>query len=154
MSVLASAALVGCGGAPDTVSTAEVTPGTTVSPPRYLALVREAVAAARAASIRLDGLPGAPTPQQARTAAAGLAAAAARAGLAARQISAARLDDQRLEEQRRAVGPLYVAFAAELARAAQSAASGDVTGMREAVSAAAVQAGRINVASGTRGSAS
>ena len=44
MAGLASAVLAGCGGDPDPVPTAEVSPGTTVSPPRYLALVREAVA--------------------------------------------------------------------------------------------------------------
>ena len=154
MAGLASAVLAGCGGDPDPVPTVEVSPGTTVSPPRYLALVREAVASARAAAIRLDALPDRPTPQQARSAAPGLAAAAARSEAAARQISAARLDDQRLEEQRREIGPLYVAFASELARAARAAEAGDVQAMREGVSAAAVQAGRINEASAAGGSAS
>lgn len=151
---LASAVLAGCGGDPDPVPTAEVSPGTTVSAPRYLALVREAVASARAAAIRLDALPEKPTPQQVRNAAPGLAAAAARSEAAARQISAARLDDQRLEEQRREMGPLYVAFASELAGAARAASSGDVVAMREAVSAAAVQAGLINEASAPGGTAS
>ncbi len=145
--MLAAAPLVGCGGSPEPVSTAEVAPGTTVSPPRYLALVREAVAAARAASIRLDALPDAPTPQQARRAAPGLTAAAARSEAAARQISAARLEDQRLEDQRRAIGPIYVAFAASLVRGAQAAQAGNVQAMREAVAAAAVDAGRIHEAS-------
>jgi hypothetical protein len=129
------------------VPTAEVAPGTTVSPPRYLALVREAVASARAAAIRLDALPDRPTPQQVRTAAPGLSAAAAR------QISAARLEDQRLEDQRRKIGPLYVAFASDLARAARAATTGDVAAMREAVTAAAVEAGRINEASAAGGTA-
>lgn len=133
--------------------TAEVAPGTTVSPPRYLALVREAVASARAAAIRLDALPDRPTPQQVRTAAPGLSAAAARSEAAARQISAARLEDQRLEDQRREIGPLYVAFASDLARAARAAAAGDVAAMREAVTAAAVEAGRINEASAAGGTA-
>ena len=89
------------------MSTREVAPGTTVSPPRYLALVREAVAAARAAEIRLDALPAAPTPDQVRKAAPGLRAAAARSTAAARQISAARLEDLRLEEQRQ-IGRAHV----------------------------------------------
>ncbi|MGB1377024.1 MAG: hypothetical protein ACPG7S_04270, partial [Miltoncostaeaceae bacterium] len=80
--------LAACGGTPEPVPTAEVTPGTTVSPPRYMALVREAVAAARAAAIRLDALPDAPTAEQARAAAPGLVAAAARSEAAARQIAA------------------------------------------------------------------
>lgn len=151
---LAAAGFTGCGGDPAPVSTAEVSPGTTVSPPRYLALVREAVASARAAAIRLDALPDRPTPQQARSAAPGLVAAAARSEAAARQISAARLDDQRLEEQRRAMGPLYVAFASDLARAARAAQAGDVATLREGVSAAAVQAGRIHEASAAEGTAS
>ena len=147
VAVLGAGALAGCGGAPEPVPTSEVSPGSTVSPPRYMAMVREAVAAARAAAIRLDALPDAPTPAQAKRAAPGLAAAATRAELAARQISAARLDDQRLEEQRREVGPLYVTFAASLRKAAQSAAEGDVAAMGQAVSQAAVQAGRIHEAS-------
>lgn len=154
MAGLASAVVAGCGGDPEPVPTTEVSPGTTVSPPRYLALVREAVASARAAAIRLDALPDQPTPQQARGAAPGLAAAAARSEAAARQIAAARLDDQRLEEQRRRIGPLYVAFASELARAARASGNGDVPAMREHVSAAAVQAGRINEASAAGGAAS
>ena len=147
VAALGAGALAGCGGAPDPVSTGEVAPGTTVSPPRYMAMVREAVAAARAASIRLDALPDAPTPAQARRAAPGLAAAATRADLAARQISAARLDDQRLEAQRRELGPLYVGFAAALRKSAQAAASGDIPAMAQSVSQAAVQAGRIYEAS-------
>lgn len=139
--------LAGCGGSPDPVSTAEVAPGTTVSPPRYLALVREAVAAARAASIRLDAIPDAPTAAQLTRAAPGLSAAALRSEAVARQISAARLDDQRLERQRTTIGPLYVALADDLRAAAQGAAAGDVRAVREAVSAAAVEAGRIHQAS-------
>jgi hypothetical protein len=146
--------LVACGGAPDPVSTVEVTPGTTVSPPRYMALVREAVAAARAAAIRLDALPDSPTAEQARGAAPGLSAAAARSEAAARQIAAARLDDRRLEAQRREIGPLYVALASGLRRAARAAADGDVAAMRESVSAVAVQAGRIHEATGPEGGAS
>jgi len=149
---LGAGTLAGCGGAPEPVPTGEVAPGTTVTPARYMAMVREAVAAARAASIRLDALPGAPTPVQAKRAAPGLSAAATRAELAARQISAARLDDQRLEDQRREIGPLYVGFAAALRKAAQGAAAGDVPAMREAVSQAAVQAGRIHEASAPGGS--
>lgn len=144
---IGAGALAGCGGAPEPVSTGEVAPGTTVSPPRYMAMVREAVAAARAASIRLDALPAKPTPVQAEKAAPGLAAAATRAELAARQLSAARLEDQRLEEQRREIGPLYVAFAAALRKTAQAAADGDVVAMGQSVSQAAVQAGRIHEAS-------
>ncbi|MGA0068823.1 MAG: hypothetical protein ACO3PB_05145, partial [Miltoncostaeaceae bacterium] len=125
----------------------EVAPGTTMSPPRYLAMVRAAVAAARAASIRLDALPASPTPVQAERAAPGLAAAATRAALAARQLSAARLEDQRLEEQRREIGPLYVALAAALRKAALAAADGDVVAMGQSVNQAAVQAGRIHEAS-------
>jgi len=147
VAALGAGTLAGCGGAPDPVPTGEVAPGSTVTPPRYLAMVREAVAAARAASIRLDALPGAPTPVQAKRAAPGLAAAATRAELAARQISAARLDDQRLEDQRREFGPLYVGFAAALRKAAQAAADGDVAAMGQSVSLAAVQAGRIHEAS-------
>lgn len=143
VAVLGAGALAGCGGSPEPVPTGEVSPGSTVTPPRYMAMVREAVAAARAASIRLDALPDAPTPAQAKRAAPGLAAAAARAELAARQISAARLDDQRLEEQRRLIGPLYVGFAAALRKAAQGAAAGDITAMAQSVNQAAVQAGRI-----------
>jgi hypothetical protein len=140
-------AVAGCGGAPEAVPTTEVAPGATVSPPRYLALVREAVAAARAASIRLDAVPAGTVPAELTAAAPGLAAAAARAEAAARQLSAARLDDQRLEAQRRDIGPLYVVFADELRKAATAAADGDVVGAREAVSAAAVAAGRIFEAS-------
>ena len=146
--------LAACGGAPEPVPTAEVTPGTTVSPPRYMALVREAVAAARAAAIRLDALPDAPTAEQARAAAPGLAAAAARSEVAARQIAAARLDDRRLEAQRREIGPLYVALASGLRRAARAAADGDVPVMRESVAAVAVQAGRIHEATGPEGGTS
>ena len=119
---LGAGTLAGCGGAPEPVPTGEVAPGTTVTPARYMAMVREAVAAAT------------------------------RAELAARQISAARLDDQRLEDQRREIGPLYVGFAAALRKAAQGAAAGDVPAMREAVSQAAVQAGRIHEASAPGGS--
>ncbi|MBM3635382.1 MAG: hypothetical protein FJW99_08920 [Actinobacteria bacterium] len=147
VAALGAGTFAGCGGAPDPVPTGEVAPGSTVTPPRYLAMVREAVAAARAASIRLDALPAAPTPVQARRAAPGLAAAATRAELAARQISAARLDDQRLEDQRREFGPLYVGFAAALRKAAQAAADGDVAAMGQGVSLAAVQAGRLHEAS-------
>ena len=147
VAVIGAGALAGCGGAPEPVPTGEVSPGTTVSPPRYLAMVREAVAAARAASIRLDALPVKPTPVQAEKAAPGLSAAATRAELAARQLSAARLEDQRLEDQRREIGPLYVAFAAALRKAAQAAADGDVVAMGQSVSQAAVQAGRIHEAS-------
>ena len=77
-------------------------PGTVVTPAHYLALVREAVAAARAADIRLAALPGGLTSAQAKAAAPGLTAAADRAERAAQQLSAARLDDQRLEAQRAA----------------------------------------------------
>ncbi len=143
--------LAGCGGPPEPLPTAEVAPGTTVSPARYLALVRGAVAAARAAAIRLDALPDAPTAQQARRAAAGLRAAALRSDAAARQIAAARLDDQRLEAQRTTIGPLYVALADDLQAAARAAGRGDVVAMREAVAAAAVQAGRIHEAAGPQG---
>ena len=52
--MLAAAPLVGCGGSPEPVSTAEVAPGTTVSPPRYLALVREAWGDATADVIHFD----------------------------------------------------------------------------------------------------
>ena len=75
-------------------------PGTVVTPAHYLALVREAVAAARAADIRLAALPGGLTSAQAKAAAPGLTAAADRAERAAQQLSAARLDDQRLGVQR------------------------------------------------------
>ncbi len=146
---LGTGALAGCGGTPAPVATADVAPGTTVTPARYLGLVREAVAAARAAAIRLDALPDAPTPAQVRNAAPGLATAAARAARAARQISAARLDDQRLEQQRREIGPLYVTLAAALRVAAQAAADGDVAALGDAVTRAAVQAGRIRAASGS-----
>lgn len=138
--------LAGCGGPPEPVPTAEVSPGATVTPPHYLALVREAVAAARAAAIRLDTLPDAPTPTRLRAASPGLAAAAARAEAAARELSAARLDDQRLEDQRREIGPLYVAFAADLRRASTAAAAGRTKAVRDAVNAAAVSAGRIHEA--------
>jgi hypothetical protein len=146
--------VAGCGGAPEPVPTAEVAPGTTVSPPRYLALVREAVAAARAASIRLDAVPDRPSPAEMRAAAPGLAAAATRAEAAARQLSAARLEDQRLEDQRQRIGPLYVVFAADLRTAAAAAADGDITAARESVSAAAVAAGRIHEASAPGGQGS
>jgi hypothetical protein len=119
-----------------------------------MALVREAVAAARAAAIRLDALPDAPTAEQARAAAPGLVAAAARSEVAARQIAAARLDDRRLEAQRREIGPLYVALASGLRRAARAAADGDVPAMRESVAAVAVQAGRIHEATGPEGGTS
>ncbi len=145
--------LAGCGGQPAPLSTAEVQPGATVAPDRYLGLVREAVAAARAASIRLDALPDAPTAGEVRGAAAGLDAAAGRSEVAARQITAARLDDQRLEAQRREIGPLYVALAAHLRTAARAAAGGDVPALREAVAAAAVQAGRIHTATAPEGDA-
>ncbi len=147
----ASVVVAGCGGAPERVPTTEVAPGATVSAPRYLALVREAVAAARAASIRLDAVPERTVPAELTAAAPGLAAAAARAEAAARQLSAARLEDQRLEAQRRDIGPLYVVFAADLRKAAAAAARGDVAGAREAVSAAAVAAGRIHEASAPGG---
>jgi hypothetical protein len=142
----AGGVVAGCGGPPAPVSTAEVAPGTTVSPARYLALVREAVAAARAAAIRLESLPEAPTPARLRDAAPGLDAAAQRAGAAARQLSAARLDDARLEAQRRRIGPLYVAFADDLGDAAAAAADGRAAAVRAAVTAAAVSAGRIHEA--------
>lgn len=147
----AATATAGCGGPPDPVSSVAVAPGTTVSPPRYLALVREAVAAARAASIRLDAVPDAPTPGELRRAAPGLAAAALRSGDAARQIAASRLDDQRLERQRTTIGPLYVALADHLGAAARGAAAGDVRAVREAVAAAAVEAGRIHEAAAPGG---
>ena len=111
-----SGLVAGCGGAPDSVPTTEVSPGATVTPSRYLILVRQAVAAARAASIRLDAVPGRPTPPELTSAAPGLAAAAGRAEAAARQLSAARLKDTRLENQRQEIGPLYVAPAAKLTR--------------------------------------
>ncbi len=131
-----------------------MTPGSTVTPARYLGLVREAVASARAAAIRLDALPVAPTAQQARRAAPGLSAAALRSEAAARQISAARLDDQRLERQRTTVGPIYVALADDLRAAARAATAGDVRALREAVADAAVQAGRIHEATAPGSSAS
>lgn len=146
--------LAGCGGTPEPLSTAEVTPGSTVTPARYLGLVREAVASARAAAIRLDALPVAPTAQQARKAAPGLSAAALRSEAAARQISAARLDDQRLERQRTTVGPIYVALADDLRAAARAATAGDVRALREAVADAAVEAGRIHEATAPGSSAS
>lgn len=146
--------LAGCGGTPEPLPTTEVTPGSTVTPARYLGLVREAVASARAAAIRLDALPVAPTAQQARRAAPGLSAAALRSEAAARQISAARLDDQRLERQRTTVGPIYVALADDLRAAARAATAGDVRALREAVADAAVQAGRIHEATAPGSSAS
>lgn len=146
--------LAGCGGTPEPLPTAEVTPGSTVTPARYLGLVREAVASARAAAIRLDALPVAPTAQQARRAAPGLSAAALRSEAAARQISAARLEDQRLERQRTTVGPIYVALADDLRAAARAATAGDVRALREAVADAAVQAGRIHEATAPGSSAS
>jgi hypothetical protein len=151
---MAVGVLAGCGGAPEPLPTVEVAPGSTVTPARYLGLVREAVAAARAAAIRLDALPVAPTAPQARRAAPGLAAAALRSEAAARQISAARLEDQRLEGQRTTIGPLYVALAADLRAASRAAAAGDVRAMREAVAQAAVQAGRIHEAAAPGGDAS
>lgn len=147
VAALGTGTLAGCGGAHDPVPTGEVAPGSTVTPPRYLAMVRDAVAAARAASIRLDALPAAPTPLQVKRAAPGLAAAATRAEFAARQISAARLGDRRLEDQRREFGPLYVGFAVALRKATQAAAAGKVAAMGDAVSQVAVQAGRIHEAS-------
>lgn len=149
-----SGLVAGCGGAPDSVPTTEVSPGATVTPSRYLILVRQAVAAARAASIRLDAVPGRPTPPELTSAAPGLAAAAGRAEAAARQLSAARLKDTRLENQRQEIGPLYVAFAAHLRAAATAATAGDVVATREAVSAAAVAAGRIHEASAPGGQGS
>ena len=119
-----------------------------MSPSHYLALVREAVAAARAASIRLDALPDGLTAAQAQAGAAGLAAAAARAERAAEQLSAARLDDQRLESQRKRVAPLDVTLASALRAAADAAEGGDVTALDVAVAQAARAAAAIHVATG------
>lgn len=146
--MLGTAGLAGCGGAPDPVPTAQVAPGTTVGPSHYLALVREAVAAARAASIRLAALPDGLTAVQAQAGAAGLAAAAARAERAAEQLSAARLDDQRLESQRKRVTPLDVTLASALRAAADAAEGGDVTALNVAVAQAARAAAAIHVATG------
>lgn len=126
--------------------TQSVAPGTTVSPSHYLGLVREAVAAARAASIRLAALPDGLTSAQAKGAAAGLAAAADRAERAAQQLSAARLDDQRLEAQRKAIAPLDVALAAALRDAADAAKGGDVEGLDAAVTRASASAAAIRAA--------
>ncbi|MSO43890.1 MAG: hypothetical protein EXQ74_01045 [Thermoleophilia bacterium] len=139
--------LPGCGGGVEPTSTAEIAPGTTVSAARYLELVREAVAAARAAAIRLDALPDSPSVADLTTAASGLAAAATRAETVARQLSASRLEDQRLEDQRHEIGPLYAALAVSLRAIATSARAGDVTRTRSAVTSAAAVAERIHTAS-------
>lgn len=140
--------LVGCGGAPDPVPTQSVSPGTVVSPTHYLALVREAVAAARAANIRLAALPNGLTADQARAAAPGLAAAATRAEAAAQQLSAARLEDQRLEDQRKEIAPLDVTLATALRAAADAAKGGDPEGLDAAAQRAARAADAIRAASG------
>ncbi len=117
-----------------------------MSPARYLALVREAVAAARAASIRLAALPSGLTAAQARAAAPGLTAAATRAGQVAQQLSAARLDDQRLETQRTAIAPLDVALAGALREAADAARAGDIAALDAAVLKASGSAAAIRAA--------
>ena len=121
-------------------------PGTVVTPAHYLAPVREAVAAARAADIRLAALPSGLTSAQAKAAAPGLTAAADRAERAAQQLSAARLDDQRLEAQRKAIAPLDVALAAALRDAADAAKGGDVEGLDAAVTRASSSAAAIRAA--------
>lgn len=123
-------------------------PGTVVTPSHYLALVREAVAAARAASIRLAALPSGLTSAQAKAAAPGLAAAADRAERAAQQLSAARLEDQRLETQRKTVAPLDVALAGALRDAADAARAGDVAALATAVGRASSSAAAIRAATG------
>ncbi len=114
-----------------------------MSPTHYLALVREAVAAARAASIRLAALPPGLTAAQARAAAPGLAAAATRAGQVAQQLSAARLDDQRLETQRTSIAPLDVALAGALREAADAARAGDIAALDIAVAKVSMGAAAI-----------
>lgn len=146
MPVLAVGVLTGCGDSADTTPTESVSPGTVVSPAHYLALVREAVAAARAADIRLAALPDGLTAAQAKAAAPGLAAAAERAERAAQQLSAARLEDQRLEDQRKAIAPLDVALAAALRDAADAAQAGDVAALAAAVSKASSAAAAIRAA--------
>ncbi len=123
-------------------------PGTVVTPAHYLALVREAVAAARAADIRLAALPGGLTSAQAKAAAPGLTAAADRAERAAQQLSAARLDDQRLETQRKTLAPLDVALAGALRAAADAARAGDVSALAAAVGRASSSAAAIRAATG------
>ena len=121
-------------------------PGTVVTSAHYLALVREAVAAARAANIRLAALPSALTADQATAAAPGLVAAADRAERAAQQLSAARLEDQRLEVQRKAIAPLDVALAGALRDAADAARAGDITTLADAVGRASSSAAAIRAA--------
>ena len=140
--------MAGCGDTTDPTPTESVAPGTVVTPTHYLALVREAVAAARAASIRLAALPDGLTPEQAKAAAPGLAAAADRAERAAQQLSAARLDDQRLEAQRKAIAPLDVALAGALRDAADAARAGDVAALAAAVRRASASAAAIRTATG------
>lgn len=139
--------LTGCGSTSDSTPTESVAPGTIVSPAHYLALVREAVAASRAASIRLAALPDGLTSAQATGAAAGLTAAADRAERAAQQLSAARLEDQRLETQRKAIAPLDVALAGALRDAADAARAGNVAALGAAVSKASTAAAAIHTAS-------
>jgi len=145
-SALGVGALAGCGDTTDPTPTESVAPGTTVTPSHYLALVREAVAAARAADIRFAALPGGLTASQAKAAAPGLAAAAERAERAAQQLSAARLDDQRLETQRKSIAPLDVALAGSLRNAADAAQAGNVTALASAVAAASSSAAAIRAA--------
>lgn len=109
-------------------------------------MVREAVAAARAASIRVGSLPARPVASQVNEVAPGIEAAADRAQLAAEQLSAARLDDQRLEDQRREFAPLYVAFAGDLRIAAVAAGAGDVAALGRAVGRVAAASTRIRAA--------
>lgn len=128
-----------------------IAPGTTISASRYLAVVQEAVAAARAASIRVGSLPARPMASQVSEVAPGLEAAADRAQLAAEQLSAARLDDQRLEDQRREFAPLYVAFAGDLRTAALAAKAGDVAALSRAVVRVAVVSTGLRAAAAPTG---
>lgn len=114
-------------------------------------MVQEAVAAARAASIRLDSLPTQPIASRLPETAPGIGAAADRAQLAAEQLSAARLDDQRLEDQRREIAPLYVGLAGDLRAAAQAAEAGDVAALRRAVMGIAAASTRIRAAAAPAG---
>lgn len=149
--ILGAAALAGCGGAPEPAGAGAIAPGTTISAPRYLAVVREAVAAARAASIRVDSLPTRPISSRVNEVAPGIEAAADRAQVAAEQLSAARLDDQRLDDQRREFAPLYVAFAGDLRIAALAAKAGDVAALGRAVARVAVASTRIRAAAAPTG---
>lgn len=104
------------------------------------------MAAALAASIRVDSLPTRPISSRVSEVAPGVEAAADRAQLAGEQLSAARLGDQRLEDQRREFAPLYVAFAGDLRIAALAARAGDVAALRRAVARVAVASTRIRAA--------